>query len=306
LTTLLASAHARSSTSKLGNTKIRLHLALLFFASPVFNAIMPAAQQLLLPDPRPLVERLGGDFFRQIPTTPGVYFMHDRAGTVLYVGKAKSLRRRLASYRVANPDRLPRRTLRLLGLVARIDWEECADERSAIERESQLLLALKPRFNRAGVWRGPKKFVVWRCTETALELGITEHPEADWRALGPFGSASVLRAVLVRLLWAGLHPERGMTGMPSGWFHGVLEEVTILPADHQQHGLLALLDTVMSRRSEQFSDWIRARMLQNPSAFDHAAVESDLEFLNDFFQNSLNKALLETSLSPIQTKDNEP
>jgi excinuclease UvrABC nuclease subunit len=40
--------------------------------------------------------------------------MQDAAGLVLYVGKAKNLRQRLGHYRVANPDRLGRRQLRLL------------------------------------------------------------------------------------------------------------------------------------------------------------------------------------------------
>ena len=66
-------------------------------------------QLLLLPDPRPLVERLGPDFFTKAPQRPGVYVMRDAADRVLYVGKAKNLRKRLGSYRVANPDRLRRR-----------------------------------------------------------------------------------------------------------------------------------------------------------------------------------------------------
>jgi excinuclease UvrABC nuclease subunit len=75
------------------------------------------AQMLLFADPRPLVERLGPEFFRRAPQSPGVYLMRDRADSVLYVGKAKNLRKRLASYRVANPERLPRRHLRLLRAV---------------------------------------------------------------------------------------------------------------------------------------------------------------------------------------------
>ena len=97
-------------------------------------------------------------FFRQLTDRPGVYLMHDAAGLVLYVGKAKNLRKRLGSYRVANPDRLGRRHLRLLSQVARIELQECLDESAALAKEAELLLALKPKFNRAGVWAGDTAF----------------------------------------------------------------------------------------------------------------------------------------------------
>src|SRR5581483_6974619 len=100
-----------------------------------------------------------------------------------------SLRHRLSSYRVANPDRLARRTLRLLNLVHRIQWEECADEAGAIHRESELLLALKPRFNRAGVWRGPRRFLVWQIQPSGLELTVTEEkPVVRGNHIGPMGA----------------------------------------------------------------------------------------------------------------------
>src|SRR2546430_13618870 len=103
------------------------------------------SQMLLFADARPLVERLGQSFFRQVPQCPGVYLMRDAADSVLYVGKARNLRKRLGSYRVANPDRLRRRHLRLLRAVTRIELEECPDEASALRRESKLLRRLRPR-----------------------------------------------------------------------------------------------------------------------------------------------------------------
>ena len=80
--------------------------------------------------------------------------MRGRDDEVVYVGKAKNLKQRLNSYRVANPDRLARRQLRLLHAVVTIEWQACADEPAALAKESELLLALKPKFNRAGVWPG--------------------------------------------------------------------------------------------------------------------------------------------------------
>jgi hypothetical protein len=114
---------------------------------------MPARQLWLFPPPRPLVERLGEDFFRQLPTGPGTYLMCGPLEGVLYVGKARNLRRRLASYRVANPERMPRRIIRLLHQVTRIELDLCPDEAAARHREELLITVLAPRFNKAGkVW----------------------------------------------------------------------------------------------------------------------------------------------------------
>jgi len=110
---------------------------------------MATGQLWLFPPPKPLVERFGNEFFHQIPTTAGVYYLCGHTEGVLYVGKARNLRKRLASYRVANPERLPRRIIRLLFMVERIEWDVCTDEAAAIQREKKLLLVLQPRFNRA-------------------------------------------------------------------------------------------------------------------------------------------------------------
>ena len=114
---------------------------------------MATGQLWSFPPPRPLVERLGEEFFRALPPQPGVYLMcGDRKG-VLHVGKARNLRTRLSSYRVANPERFPRRIVRLLHQVRRIELDVCSSEDAARHREELLICVLQPRFNRAGmVW----------------------------------------------------------------------------------------------------------------------------------------------------------
>jgi len=111
---------------------------------------MATGQLWLFPPPKPLVERFGAEFFRTIPTAPGVYLMCGAGEGVLYVGKARNLRKRLSSYRVANPERMPRRIIRLLFQVRRIEWDICLSESVANAREEALILNLSPRFNRAG------------------------------------------------------------------------------------------------------------------------------------------------------------
>lgn len=121
---------------------------------------MAEMQLLLFPPPQPLVDRFGKNFFRSLPERPGVYLLCGDEPGVLYVGKAKNLRRRLSSYRSAHPERLPRRIFRLLFRVTRIYWDECATEALAAERERQLLLVLQPRFNAAGRYPPPRQVLI--------------------------------------------------------------------------------------------------------------------------------------------------
>ena len=144
-------------------------------------------QTLLFPDPKPLDQRLGRSFFRRTPRRPGVYLMRDAADRVLYVGKAKDLKQRLNHYRLANPDRMPRRHLRLVREVARIEFQFCANESAALRQESKLLRSLKPRFNRAGVWPGKARFIVWRVRGEHVELAVMETPEPGWQRFGVIG-----------------------------------------------------------------------------------------------------------------------
>jgi len=223
-----------------------------------FGGVLPA-QRRFWPDPQPLVECLGQSFFQRLPEAPGVYLMHGADEAVLYVGKAKSLRHRLGSYRVANPDRMPRRTLRLLRLVRRIAWEEHADEQAALRRESELLLNLKPRFNRAGVWQGPKRFLVWRALPEGLALTVATLPETGWSFAGPFGAQVFSwHRVLLRLLWLRFQPQRGLVGMPAGWFRGRQgNQVTIPAADDSLIGQAAVqLNRLFDGAEVEFQRWL--------------------------------------------------
>jgi len=244
-------------------------------------------QMLLFPDPRPLVERLGADFFRRAPESPGVYLMRDAAETVVYVGKAKNLRKRLASYRVANPERLRRRHLRLLRSVARIELEACADEASALAREAELLLQLRPKFNRAGTWPAQPRFLAWRTSDAGLEMTLTPSALPDWQSQGPLGAgAFYLRASLLRLLWCAFHPEHGIAELPEGWFHNRFPEVAVVPAGNAALPSLetatTLLRNFFAGQSEPLIEWVQRATASQSRPFDAAVREADLETLKQF------------------------
>jgi hypothetical protein len=251
---------------------------------------------LLLPDPRPLVERLGQEFFRQLPERPGVYLMRDAVEVVLYVGKAKSLRHRLSSYRVANPDRMGRRHLRLLRQVVRIELLECADETAALAKEAELLRTLKPKFNRAGVWAGPPRFLLWRTGANGLELAIAKTPATGWQDFGPQGSSAIyLRAALVRLLWYALNPSLGSTNMPAGWWHGRLATVAILAGITREVELE--LAKLLAGDTDGFLAWIGERTQGLVHTYDRETRDADLETVVTLIQAKLRRTL------PFQTLD---
>jgi predicted GIY-YIG superfamily endonuclease len=238
---------------------------------------------LLFPDPRPLVERLGQGFFKLAPEYPGVYLMRDAADAVLYVGKARNLRKRLRSYRVANPDRMPHRHLRLVRAVHRIDFERCVDEQAALARESALLRTLRPKFNRAGTWPGVPKYIGWRVTQDVLELGLSPALDANWNTYGPLRSGAWgVYAVLVRLLWCALRAERGLAGMPEGWFEGRFGNVSIGESTDPPERLQAAalqLKNLFAGRAEHFVEWIRQSAVADSHSFATAVREADLEAL---------------------------
>lgn len=83
---------------------------------------------------------------KNLPAKPGVYLLKNRAGKVIYVGKAKRLRNRVRSYFTTVADGNSK-TLRMRGLVADIDFIITENEVKALILEETLIKKHKPRFN---------------------------------------------------------------------------------------------------------------------------------------------------------------
>lgn len=82
----------------------------------------------------------------EIPTSPGVYRFSDRHGRVLYIGKAKNLRARLANYFQPLRSIAPR-TGRMLSLASRVDWTVVATDTEALVLEHTWITEFQPPFN---------------------------------------------------------------------------------------------------------------------------------------------------------------
>ncbi len=82
---------------------------------------------------------------KTLPNQPGVYRMQNEMGEVLYVGKARNLARRVASY--TRPNRLSNRIMRMVSETKKLEVIVTKSEIEALLLESNLIKKMKPRFN---------------------------------------------------------------------------------------------------------------------------------------------------------------
>jgi excinuclease ABC subunit C len=82
----------------------------------------------------------------KLPVTPGVYFHKDKAGDIIYIGKAANLRSRVRQY-FQNSRGFDPKTDILVSEIADIDWTEVETEADALFLEAELVRRYQPRFN---------------------------------------------------------------------------------------------------------------------------------------------------------------
>jgi hypothetical protein len=92
------------------------------------------------------MHRVDRSLLKTVPRGPGVYFMYSENGLLVYVGKAKSLRKRLASYWRCTADD-SRKLERMKRAVTTIEWRETESEKAALLLENSLLRDHRPLFN---------------------------------------------------------------------------------------------------------------------------------------------------------------
>src|SRR5437588_8514813 len=95
----------------------------------------------------------------EVPHKPGVYLMRDRFNRVIYVGKARNLRKRVSQYFTASRImRSDLKTRALLDSIWDFEWHTVASEPEALLLEGRLIKEFRPRYNVS--FRDDKRFLL--------------------------------------------------------------------------------------------------------------------------------------------------
>ncbi|MBB4273819.1 excinuclease ABC subunit UvrC [Rhizobium mongolense] len=146
-----------------------------------------------------------GEFVKRLPNSPGVYRMFNADGDVLYVGKARSLKKRVGNYAMGRVH--SNRIAQMVRLTSHMEFVTTRTETEALLLEANLIKRLRPRFN--VLLRDDKSFPYILITGDHRAPSIFKHRGARARKgdyFGPFASAgavgrtinSLQRAFLIR------------------------------------------------------------------------------------------------------------
>ena len=130
-----------------------------------------------------------------MPHSPGVYRYYDSEGTVIYVGKAKDLRKRVAQYFV-DPGRLNTKTRILVSKIADLQYSVVDSESDALLLENNLIKQYKPHYN---ILLKDSKTYPWICVtaEPFPRVFLTRRVVRDGsQYFGPYSTVMHARALL--------------------------------------------------------------------------------------------------------------
>ena len=228
--------------------------------------------------------KFGADFLAGVPRRPGVYRLYDAAGALVYVGKARDLRRRLAQYRTTRRTKKDRKRRALVKSATRIEWDVCESELDASLREIRLIQSLRPRENVAGAFPFLYPFIGIRVDDRATYFCLTTSPDAfpAFDLHGAFRSRDATGEAffsLMRLFGVVGHPVSRRRRGPVA--HSYLFGFRRLPGDWP-----VLWSRLLRGISREALEDLSLRLLDHASARSRSAeVQEHLRAIRRFFDD---------------------
>jgi excinuclease ABC subunit C len=122
--------------------------------------------------------KFGAQFLESLPGSPGVYLVYDQKDELIYVGKAKNLKRRLSQYRNTARRKKHRRMRGIVKEAARIEIQCLETDLDACLTETTLIQKQRPRWNIVGAYSFLYPLIGIRQANSDMEFCMTTTPEA--------------------------------------------------------------------------------------------------------------------------------
>jgi excinuclease ABC subunit C len=230
-------------------------------------------------------QKFGDDFLRGVPPEPGIYRLFDAAGALIYVGKARNLRRRLAQYRTSRRTKKDRKRRGLVRSADRIEWQVCVSELEASLTEVELIQTLRPRRNIASAFSFLYPFIGIQVDGPDTRFCLTTSPGAfaTFDLHGAFRSREITREAffaLMRLLRLVAHPTaRRRSDRLSVPRHSHVYTFRRFPREWPE-----VWKALLRGASRTALEDLSLRLLDHAGARTRgAAIEADLRALERFF-----------------------
>ena len=122
--------------------------------------------------------KFGPEFLESLPDSPGVYLVYDQQDDLIYVGKAKNLKRRLSQYRHTARRKKHHRMRGIVKEAARIEIHCAETDLDACLTETMLIQRHRPRWNIVGAYSFLYPLIGIRSANGNIEFCMTTTPEA--------------------------------------------------------------------------------------------------------------------------------
>ncbi|MGB0621935.1 MAG: GIY-YIG nuclease family protein [Myxococcota bacterium] len=232
--------------------------------------------------------KFGREFLSESTTGPAVYLFRDGAGEVLYVGKAKNARRRLAQYRNATRRKAHRKMRAIVREAESLEIRSQPSEAEALLVENELIRTLRPPFNVEGAFDFLYPAIGVGRHEGRLVLCFTSDPEAfetldlswhgtfrpRWRARQAFDGLCLLFGHL-----GHAEPKSRLPALPDR------RGARVFAARRIGRDFVDRLGDFLDGESDELLSELATALLEERGArLEASTVEAELRFLSEFFR----------------------
>lgn len=232
----------------------------------------------------PFEKKFGKNFLKEVVLKPGTYAFIGVDGKILYVGRAKNLRRRLSQYKNTRRLRRHRKMRSIVQEAVKLEWVECPTHLEACIREVKQIQEHRPRFNIEAKYSFLYPFVGLLKKENEVFFCLTTHPEefpgfqfyGAYRSRRITGEAFFALYSLLKFIYNPISSKKTKRKVKHSYLLG-LRKIPELEIKQLEDFLLG--------KNTVFLEGLTLRLLEKKSArVNKMAVQDHLDSIYKFFR----------------------